>query len=366
MFNGTGKMKTTDKKRLIVHIGLPKTGTTSLQRFFAVNDQKLEELGVTYPNLINEGFGWAALRGMGSGNAFIKSPDFEWESNNLVSRSEWLINESLCKQIATQTILLSSEILSFVASKIEFWSALSAIQIRHNCEIEVVAYLRDPFRSLVAEYQQIVKLSGFSGNFDDFIMKIMTEDFGISFIHQQAIGNIVSMAKNAGIDLKLFRYEDSLPSIEKHFILNVLQIDLDGLNYESVLANPSLSPSEIEFHRGVNSVSEKLGKMLGYERIDWSLSQHMTKIRISEDVFFISEENQARLTQSFSTYRDALQNVTDFADKIDYSIDQNLVTAEPVQSLVDFRNQVYELGRFVGLSYESGYIDWDRKVNEPK
>jgi hypothetical protein len=355
-------MKITDKKRLIIHIGLPKTGTTSLQRFFAVNDQKLEELGVTYPNLINEGFGWAALRGMGSGNAFIKSPNLEWESNNLVSRSEWLINESLCRQIGTSTILLSSEILSFVASEIEFWSALSAIQIRHNCEIEVVAYLRDPFKSLVAEYQQKVKLSGFSCNFDDFIMKIMTEDFGISFKTQRTIQNIVSMSTNAGIQFRLFRYEDSLPSIERHFITNILQMDTHGFNFESVLANPSLSPSEIEFHRGVNSVSEKLGRMLGYERTDLLLSQHMKKIRIAEDLFFISKENQTKLAKSFAAYSEALHLVTNFAGKVDYSIDQNLVTAEPSQVMIDFRNQVYELGRFVGLSYESGYIDWDRRL----
>ena len=36
-------------KTLILHIGTPKTGTTSIQNFCGLNRERLDELGIHYP-----------------------------------------------------------------------------------------------------------------------------------------------------------------------------------------------------------------------------------------------------------------------------------------------------------------------------
>ncbi|MGH1398028.1 MAG: hypothetical protein ACRBCT_02330 [Alphaproteobacteria bacterium] len=39
------------KKKLILHIGQSKTGTTSLQYFLHANKEKLSEMGILYPDV---------------------------------------------------------------------------------------------------------------------------------------------------------------------------------------------------------------------------------------------------------------------------------------------------------------------------
>lgn len=39
---------------LLIHIGMPKTGTTALQNFLLVNNDKLEKYGWCYP-ILNDG-----------------------------------------------------------------------------------------------------------------------------------------------------------------------------------------------------------------------------------------------------------------------------------------------------------------------
>lgn len=46
-----------EKNRLVLHFGMPKTGTTSLQRFLAENRKQLENYGWTYPDFRYPGGG---------------------------------------------------------------------------------------------------------------------------------------------------------------------------------------------------------------------------------------------------------------------------------------------------------------------
>lgn len=79
------------RKRVIFHVGLPKTGTTTIQNFLAANTAALEEVGVLFPT--PESPSRAALRqtGVGQGHhtALLQAAQGRWDELGPGEWDEW-------------------------------------------------------------------------------------------------------------------------------------------------------------------------------------------------------------------------------------------------------------------------------------
>ena len=135
-----------DKAPLYVHVGVPKTGTTFLQRGFQANRPELRDNGFLYPGPRVDHF-FPALDLMG--RQFHGQPDPRtdgaWE--RLVARlSEWHTR-------GARPAMISHEILSTATDD----DIARLVRDLDFADAHLVLTLRDPARQLVAVWQENVK-----------------------------------------------------------------------------------------------------------------------------------------------------------------------------------------------------------------
>lgn len=139
---------------MVLHVGLPKTGTTYLQGLLADHRDRLREHGVSYPFLRPRGMFHAAVEVRGSQEKFGLDPA-------LVAGS-WA---ALCTRAHEYdgTTVISHEILGG-ATEGEIAQALAPLA---GTEVHVVVTARDLGRQATAHWQEEVKL-GDTRSFADF------------------------------------------------------------------------------------------------------------------------------------------------------------------------------------------------------
>jgi hypothetical protein len=358
-------MGMSEVNEVILHIGTPKTGTTALQYAFYSLREQLEAKGICYPNLVGTGHGWSIERGMGSGNGNITAL-IDWKSPDKIDRVRQLLNDAVTKCPDSDRILISSEVISKCASSERFWQMLGDAKSAVSQKIKVVIYLRNPFPWFITCYQQLVSGSGFSGDLDDYVAVFMESENDLSFNVQLNIKRISQWAEDYGIDLQLLQYEAALPNLEQHFFKEVLDLDLVEFGFEPRVVNTSMNIMEVHFQRGVNSVSTSLGSLLHFERVDSLLGENRRKLSFKEQKHVLSDISRKNLEKAFEKYHRDMADLVSFAEDINYVIDHNSVLFSIDETEAKYREQFFELGKFVASSYVNGYINWDwrKKIGE--
>jgi len=145
-----------DGNRVIVHVGLPKTGTTFLQRVLARNRQALHAAGVLYP-------------GPGSDHFFaaqdLLDRPFKGHRDPRVEGA-WLTLTGQARGIAS-TVVISHELLATARGAV-IDRLLDDLTPR---EVTVVATVRDLPRQVLAVWQEDVK-NGSTRSFDEFLRRV--------------------------------------------------------------------------------------------------------------------------------------------------------------------------------------------------
>lgn len=147
-------------KKLILHIGFPKTGSSALQSFLSASVSQLEHTGVFYPDPEPQSY---IEKGLCSGNAMqlLYALDyvdrargrikFEEDFNRLFDH---MVDST--QNSAMPCTLFSGEVFSqFPAEHV----ALLAEKTR-DFEVSVIAFVRDPFDYVCSSWKQRVKRSG--------------------------------------------------------------------------------------------------------------------------------------------------------------------------------------------------------------
>ncbi|GAA2125509.1 hypothetical protein [Nocardioides bigeumensis] len=147
-------MATASGQRVVLHVGLPKTGTTYLQGLLAEHRDSLRERGVLYPFLRPGGMFHAAVEVRGSHEKFGLDQD--------AIEGSWA---ALCARAREHngTTIISHEILGG-ADEDEIAAALTPLE---GLEVHVVVTARDLGRQATAHWQEEVKL-GDVRSFADF------------------------------------------------------------------------------------------------------------------------------------------------------------------------------------------------------
>ena len=146
---------------LLFHIGTLKTGTTSLQNFLYINQDKLKNEGWNYPHFTE-----------------IKNPNIKFDQRNgqslLVSflkKDDDTFEECLNyieENLKTHNIIISAEGIWRLNNIDEFFSKI----VKHfsNINIKVVVYLRRQDQYLESIYNQFVKtIANETRNLDQFV-----------------------------------------------------------------------------------------------------------------------------------------------------------------------------------------------------
>lgn len=151
---------------MVLHVGLPKSGTTFLQRSLAANAEALSDRGVLYPQTREDAMFLAALDVRGSHKA--------WGRKRKQVEGAW---DGLCMRARRQvgTTVISHELLAAASRK----QAEAAMTMLKGLDVHLVVTARDPARQLVAEWQEGVK-HGRQVTFAEFHAKVSAGENGFA------------------------------------------------------------------------------------------------------------------------------------------------------------------------------------------
>lgn len=146
---------------LFIHIGVPKSGSTSIQRVFSTHRDELQGRGLLYPA--------AGLRGYGHHDfPFLLNGGYpEWakpQDATLADLSEALRTE--CDAFDGD-ILISSENFYLFPQPEALARWAEAYGISNGRQVKIVVYLRRQDELLLSWYNQLVKAQGFAGTFEE-------------------------------------------------------------------------------------------------------------------------------------------------------------------------------------------------------
>ena len=127
-------------KKILLHIGPPKTGSSAIQKCFSDNRNALLESGIFYPAHLTD------ANGISSGHQeTILSPN---------ERGEFVIDRAKIAQVIAQFTASSAHTM-VLSSEAFFRRAGNLVRILPNCEI--IAFVRNPIDFIESQYNQSVK-----------------------------------------------------------------------------------------------------------------------------------------------------------------------------------------------------------------
>jgi hypothetical protein len=241
--------------RIVLHVGLPKTGTTYLQALLAANRDRLREHGVLYPFVRPGAMFHGAVEVRGSAAKFGLADE--------QVAGAWA---AVCERALSYdgVAVISHEVLAG-ATPDQVRAALAPLA---GAEVHLVVTARDLGRQATAHWQEEVKL-GATWSFAEFERTQLRADTGPDagpdaggvrphFWHAQDFADCLRRW-SAGIPperthLVVGPPPGAGPAVLWQRFADACGIDPDVLDASAAPANPSLGTAEIALLRAVNAV----------------------------------------------------------------------------------------------------------------
>lgn len=141
-----------------LHVGSPKTGSTSIQNWFRANRQVLEKKGILYPG--------GEKRHQAILSKFLDDPmgtRFHWLNQRTTLEDIRTYDENAVKKMYTdirnspaERILISNELFVTKGRHLDF-RRLKQHLSGHFDRVVVIGYVRDPLKALVSRSQEQIK-----------------------------------------------------------------------------------------------------------------------------------------------------------------------------------------------------------------
>ena len=234
------------RARVVVHVGVPKSGTSFLQATLRENADRLEAQGVWHPAQQHRGMFHAALELTGNHPG--------WGVPQKRIEGTWA---GLCQEALRRggTTVFSHELFSNVARK----NVGPALAHLDGADVHIVVTARDLVRQLPAEWQEGVK-HGRGLRFDQFLDRVLDPERTHS--HAQKFWRHQDLAE------LLDRWGGDLPPDHVHVVTcpppgaprdllwrrfaSVAGIDPESVEFPAVGANTSLGVTAVDVLRRVN------------------------------------------------------------------------------------------------------------------
>lgn len=254
--------KSMRRKRAILHMGAPKTGSTCLQAFFSLHAGSLREAGVDYPgcessHVVTSGAAVGNVVSMlhraglirQAPNSIAAAPLGELWTPGCTDYLAAAVRRSAC-----DTVLFSGEGMSLLpqAVMVDLIERLS-----RDCDPECILFVRDPFDAFYSAWRQLVKTGRFVG---------ALEELAACYLHGRGrpgprfgMFNACEIFFSAGIRCKIVNYDSCRNDLAGAFLKAAgieAAVDTSRDDAAETIYNRSLSPSEALLLSMVNTVFE--------------------------------------------------------------------------------------------------------------
>jgi len=226
------KCRSTMKKKLIVHGGMHKTGSSAIQTLLQNNRDFLAEKGVLFPVA-----GTIYHPGIGRRHFYVRETLFDTHE-----RVDGLFNDLLieAKRYDCHTVILSYENFlspgNFSPDIVEF--------IQKNFNVHLLCYFRDPINYFNTKYKEWVRRLNFQGEPGDFVLS----HFG--YINwEEMLERWMTHFGSEGVACREFDKAAFLDGkIEFDFIeylSKVTGVDFSGISVGGSAVNPSFNNDQV-------------------------------------------------------------------------------------------------------------------------
>jgi hypothetical protein len=236
-------------KKLFLHIGTAKTGTTSLQFFFHNNRKHLAELGYLYPS----------QKPMHHNLAFILLGDSKADYQN----DTW---ENILDEIdlsPLNNVLVSSEFFSEI-NNLDAIERITANFARYQTKI--IIYLKRQDKKLESGFNQLMKTGVYAGSVDFFLKHSGKPNYLKILDHwSQAFGreNIIVRPLE----------KQQIPDIYHDFLKNIDITNFDGFTSTE---NRNIKPNIAQIS-AINFMNQKIAVKLGLKQQGFHHFSRQTK-----------------------------------------------------------------------------------------
>lgn len=242
-------------KTLYIHIGTPKTGTTSIQNFCGLNREKLREQGVLYP-IMNYHY---ERKSVNRNGYFLTGTIKENGTRNKEKEKQVFDNE--LQYIVDcfkdyDTILLSDESIWWATStrRKGLWKDLKKHSEQHNYQIKVIVYLRRQDQFMMSRYNQKLKTDFIAStqSFDEYFAD-MNGRFKCVMDYRERIDNIAKSISKKNVIVKRFDRNYFYNGDLNQDFLHILGVKVDdSFQQLNETANTGISVQSGEIKRVLN------------------------------------------------------------------------------------------------------------------
>lgn len=242
-------------KTLYIHIGTPKTGTTSIQNFYGLNREKLKEQGVLYP-IMNYHYERKSVNRNGHFliGTIKENGTRNKEKEKQVFNSEMQYIVDCFKDY--DTILISDESIWWATStrRKGLWKDLKKHSEQHNYQIKVIVYLRRQDQFMMSRYNQKLKTDFIAStqSFDEYFAD-MNGRFKCVMDYRERIDNIAKSISKENVIVKRFDRNYFYNGDLNQDFLHILGVKVDdSFQQLKETANTGISVQSGEIKRVLN------------------------------------------------------------------------------------------------------------------
>jgi hypothetical protein len=227
-------------KNLYLHIGIEKTGSTSIQEFLTRYNSELQKIDYHYI-------------GNGQSMYFLSCLGFNRGNKDILS------SNGLDNELDTfMECLIENEHKNIIISQENFWEGdplkFKKIikQYKNQIKFKVIIYIREQFSWFVSWYQQILKeVYTFDKSFNEW-------NYPLEYVNYlKKITNWKNVFEEKNVTVRLFEEAKEDNGLIKDF-LNSIEISNFNLSTKELnLKNESLGSASVDFLRKINSLKNK-------------------------------------------------------------------------------------------------------------
>lgn len=306
---------------------MPKTGTSTLQKFLFINKSKLERYGWSYPVLSDVEMGsqeYAGIESCGNGYHIFK----DWVSSDI--KSKWNNGmEFAIKCLENKNVIISSEHSYSDADKF-------IADARKKYEnVKVIVYLRRQDREIESLYNQLIKNGDEYNVFKKYIFSdAVPENFLEYALKLDELSQIIG---KENLIVRIYEKQQLIGNDIVTDFLSILRIPLDWDNWERIEpVNLALKGNYLEINRLINSI-QNVGNLFDDMRDDEDIGHDLRSVcvRLSrafnedkiEQGFFSADERKEFLRKFVSgneriarEYLGREDGVLFYDDRLDYPL----------------------------------------------
>lgn len=275
-----------DDRRLILHIGAPKTGSTALQQFLTENRPTLERHGWLYPDVSLRGYGHHDL-------AFLMGGGYpDWATSQTLTLAE-LVRQLSKASSGDCSIILSSENFYLLTDPKRVAEVIEAAGLAGRA-LRVVVYLRRQDDAHVSWYNQLVKAQGYTGTITDSVSR-----WDELWDYDVILGRWAAAFGSEALLVRLYEEPGLIDGDIRRDFLEVIGLSGQGIAWSSAPINTRLNRDILEFQRLVNRLPLKPLEKRRFHKQLMALTQATDGTGLFDDSPLLRSSQRRRLIDRY-------------------------------------------------------------------